>query len=101
MKSDGKNAKNALSIMKRRYYKTEARRADLEEARINAQAARLIYQLRTDANLSQKQLADLVGTTQSVISRLEDDDYDGHSLSMLGRITAAVQKRLVLTAVEA
>src|SRR5206468_11834882 len=87
MKGEGKTSKNALDIMKRRYYKTEARRADLEEARINAEAARLVYQLRTDANLSQQQLADLVGTTQSVISRLEDDDYDGHSLTMLSRIT--------------
>jgi hypothetical protein len=38
-----------------------------------------------------------VGTTQSVVSRLEDDDYDGHSLTMLARIAAALGKRLVLT----
>lgn len=45
-----------------------------EEARVNAQAARLIYQLRSDAKLNQNELAKLVGTTQSVVSRLEDDD---------------------------
>ena len=33
--------------------------------------------------LPQKELAELIGTTQSVISRLEDADYEGHSLSML------------------
>jgi hypothetical protein len=36
----------------------------------------------------------LVGTTRSVIARLEDADYDGHSLSMLARIASAVGQKL-------
>ena len=36
----------------------------------------------------------MIGTTQSVISRLEDADYEGHSLSMLNRIAEALDKRL-------
>jgi transcriptional regulator with XRE-family HTH domain len=68
------------------------RRADLEEARVNAEAARLIYQIRSDAKLSQNELA------KSVINWFEDDDYDGHSLSMLARLAAALGKHLVLTA---
>ena len=40
------------------------------EARVNAEVAQLIYDVRTKAKLTQKQLADLVGTTQSVIARL-------------------------------
>ena len=51
--------------------------------------------------LTQKQLAELVGTTQSVIARLEDADYEGHSLSMLQRIAAAVNKRLEVRFVSA
>jgi predicted transcriptional regulator len=39
-------------------------------------------------------LARKVGTTQSVISRLEDADYDGHSLAMLRRIASALEKRV-------
>ena len=35
-----------------------------------------------------------VGTTPSVISHIEDDDYEGHSLSMLRRIAAALNKRV-------
>jgi predicted transcriptional regulator len=35
-----------------------------------------------------------VGTTQSVISRLEDADYEGHSLAMLNRIAAAVERHV-------
>ena len=44
-----------------------------EEA--NAEIARKIYDLRTQAGLSQRALAKLVGTTASVICRLEDSDY--------------------------
>ena len=53
--------------------------------------------MRKKAGLSQQQLAELVGTTQSVISRLEDSDYDGHSLTMLDRIARALGKKLTLT----
>jgi transcriptional regulator with XRE-family HTH domain len=49
--------------------------------------------LRTKATLTEKALAERVGTTPSVISRLEDDDYAGHSLAMLWRIAAALNKR--------
>jgi len=52
------------------------------EASINAHVAKLIYEARIKAGLTQ-QLADLSGTKQPVIARLEDADYEGHSLSML------------------
>src|SRR5436189_2456762 len=71
------------------------------EAVINAEVAQLIYDVRSKAKLTQKQLAELVGTTQSVIARLEDADYEGHSLSMLQRIAAAVNKRLKVRFVSA
>jgi ribosome-binding protein aMBF1 (putative translation factor) len=64
------------------------------EARINAEVAQLIYDVRTKAKLTQKQLAELIGTTQSVIARLEDADYEGHSLSMLQRIASALNHRI-------
>src|SRR6267154_2636865 len=65
-----------------------------DEAVVNAEVAQLIYDVRSKAKLTQKQLAELVGTTQSVIARLEDADYEGHSLSMLQRIASALNKRL-------
>jgi transcriptional regulator with XRE-family HTH domain len=69
--------------------------ADLiEQEQANLDIARKIYELRTKAKLSQAKLAKKVGTTQSVISRLEDADYEGHSLAMLRRIASAVEKRL-------
>ena len=41
--------------------------------------------LRKESGLSQKELAQRVGTTQQQISRLESPSYEGHSLSMLRR----------------
>lgn len=62
----------------------------LAEERTNATVARQIYELRTAKGLTQKQLAKLIGTQQPVIARLEDADYEGHSLAMLHRIGAAL-----------
>lgn len=75
--------------------------AMLEEERANAEIGRKIYELRTRAGLTQKELADLVGTTASVICRLEDADYEGHSLSMLRRIAAALNRRVEIRFVPA
>jgi transcriptional regulator with XRE-family HTH domain len=54
----------------------------------------MLYAARTDAGLTQAQLAKAAGTTQQVISQLEDADYQGHSLSMLRRIAAALDRRV-------
>ena len=75
--------------------------AMLDEERANAEIGRKIYELRTRASLTQKELADLVGTTASVICRLEDADYEGHSLSMLRRIAAALNRRVEIRFVPA
>jgi transcriptional regulator with XRE-family HTH domain len=66
----------------------------LEEIRAEAEVARTIYRLRNGAKLTQQALAERVGTTASVISRLEDADYTGHSLAMLRRIAAALGRRV-------
>ncbi|MBD2497426.1 helix-turn-helix transcriptional regulator [Nostoc sp. FACHB-280] len=68
----------------------------VEEASINAEVAQLIYEARTKAGLTQKQLAELVGTKQPVIARLEDADYEGHSLSMLQKIAHVLNQRVVI-----
>lgn len=91
---------DAAEILHKRYIENDPdRKASLEAERVNAEVARLIYELRKDAGFSQKELGDMVGTTQSVISRLEDADYDGHSLSMLNRIAKALNRRLTVLTV--
>jgi len=82
---------DAVSILHRRYIGDDpVKAALLEEERLHAKVARRIQALRTEAGLSQKDLARRVGTTQSAISRLEDADYEGHSLSMLRRVADAL-----------
>lgn len=93
---------DALEILHRRYYEGRPdRQAELEKTREDMEVGRLLYDLRSKASLSQRDLAKLVGTTASVICRLEDADYDGHSLSMLRRIAAAMNKRVELRFVAA
>lgn len=83
-----------LKILQARYFDTPEARAGLEEARASAEVARQIFALRTEAGLTQRELAERVGTKNTVICRLEDDDYEGHSLSMLRRIAKALGKRV-------
>lgn len=70
--------------------------ASLERERLNAGIGLQIYDLRTAAKLTQRQLATLVGTTASVICQLEDADYYGHSLTMLHRIATALSAKIEL-----
>ncbi len=66
----------------------------IEEEHVRLEIARQIYDLRTEAGLTQRQLADRVGTSHSQIARLEDCDYEGHSMATLRRIARALGKRL-------
>ena len=75
--------------------------AAFEEELANAEVAQKIFDLRDKAKLSQRALAKLVGTTASVICQLESADYAGHSLSMLRRIAAALDKRVEIRFVPA
>jgi ribosome-binding protein aMBF1 (putative translation factor) len=89
-----KKTRNALEILERLTGDDPELREMIAEETVNAQVARMIYDARTAAGLTQKQLADLVDTQQSTIARLEDADYEGHSLSMLRRIAEALGQKL-------
>ena len=69
-------------------------RAKIDQEVINLRIAHDIRELRTKAGISQAELANRIGTTQSVISRLEDAEYGGHSLPMLQRIAAALDRSI-------
>jgi ribosome-binding protein aMBF1 (putative translation factor) len=86
--------KNALKTIDRMVGQHKELRDLIAEETINVRIARMIYNARSNAGLTQKELAKLVGTTQSVIARLEDADYEGHSLNMLNRIATALDKRV-------
>lgn len=90
-----------MEIIKRRFGidpRTDGKvQAYAEDFRI----AQIIYDARQAASLTQKELADAIGVTESVISELEDADYEGDSLSMLRRIADALQLKLRIELVPA
>ncbi len=93
--------KDALKVLERLTGKSAGVRQDIANARINFEVAQMIYDARTKARLSQRELAERIGSRQSVIARLEDADYKGHSLSMLQRIGIALGQHVELRFVAA
>jgi ribosome-binding protein aMBF1 (putative translation factor) len=86
----------AGDVMYRRYYKGKPPERIAEA---NATMAALVLGdkirlLREKAGLTQAQLAKKVGTQPSQISRIEDADYEGHSVDTLRRIATALHSTL-------
>src|SRR5258708_13643801 len=88
--------KDAVKILEKVTGNNEVVKAGIGLAKINFEVAEMIYDAGTRAGLSQSELAALIGSKQPVIARLEDADYEGHSLTMLQRIAAALEQRLEL-----
>ncbi len=95
MSSKRKPTTDAIAILERRYYSGRPDRlADLEKARLHAQLAQEIYARRKAMGLTQAELAKRAKTSASAICRLEDADYDGHSLNAVVRVMAALNRKL-------
>ena len=73
---------------------SEQTRSALEES---FSLAQMIYELRIEAGLSQRELAERMGTTQSVISRLEDGGGTGNRVDTLARVAKALGRHLVIS----
>lgn len=71
-----------------------ARAAVDDEARIT-DIRKLVFTLRTEAGLTQAELAERMGTTQSAIARMEGGGAQP-SLDSLERLAAAVGQQLVV-----
>ena len=69
---------------------------EIEEYDIDAEVRDLVISARSAANLTQKQLAQRSGVSQSNISKIENGNYQP-SLSTLKRIAGALGKRLVVS----
>ncbi|MEX2316542.1 MAG: helix-turn-helix transcriptional regulator [Pirellulales bacterium] len=91
--------RNAMRIIAHMIGDDAELRQYVADARASSEIAQVVYDLRTGAGLTQKEMADLVGTGQSAIARLEDADYEGHSLSMLNRIAEALNCHIQLSVV--
>ena len=95
MSGKRKKTSDAVTILRNRYSKGDpARLAAIEAEREKIKIAEQVYALRIERGLTQKQLADMVGTTQSVISRLESTDYESERIDTLQKLAAALQCHL-------
>lgn len=92
---------DAVKILRKRYFEGNPERLTLlEQEKAEIDIAQQLYALRVEKKLTQADLAELVGTTSSAISRLENADYSGHSLAMLRRIANAVGKAVKITFID-
>lgn len=64
------------------------------EEEFNMQVGQAVYDLRHSVGLSQADLAKLTDTTQSIISKVENADYDGSSIDILKRVCFALHTRI-------
>lgn len=78
-----------------------SRSAPTDEVRVGIEQdlalGQLIYDLRTEAGLSQRELAERMGTTQSVISRLEEGGGARNRIDTLARVATALGRHLVVS----
>ncbi len=81
-------------VKKNRGEPTANARAGIEQ---DLALGQLIYDLRTEAGLSQSALAKRMGTTQSVISRLEEGGGARNRLDTLARVATALDRHLVVS----
>ena len=81
-------------VIQRRLAGDSKLRADVEQELLKFSIGALLYEQRSKAGLTQKELAEMADTHQSVIARMEDADYSGHSLNMLSRVAAALGAEL-------
>jgi transcriptional regulator with XRE-family HTH domain len=80
--------------MKKRAAKSAAYRAALAEQRPFEEFARLVIHKRLALGLTQQELAERMGTSHSVISRLESGQHSA-SLATMRRLAQALESHLV------
>ena len=89
---------SATQILFDRFYRGKPQRiAALKRTRAELALGRQIRALREANGLSQAQLAKALGTQAPAISRIEDADYDGHSLRILRKIADYFGQNLVVS----
>jgi ribosome-binding protein aMBF1 (putative translation factor) len=97
MNKKQKRTTDAVTILHQRYIKGDPERlAAIAEEKVKLSIAEQIYSLRQQNGLTQKELGEIIGTTQSVISRLESTDYENERLDTLQRLAAALHCHLEL-----
>lgn len=92
-----KHIGSSLSVAIKEQVKNKDFRVEFEHERAISDIAQVAYNLRINAGLTQKALAEKSHTTQQVIARLESGkDHRLPSFDLLARVASAVGKRLAI-----
>ncbi|MCC3145121.1 helix-turn-helix domain-containing protein [Halanaerobium sp. Z-7514] len=83
---DHKDFKNEL-------FESKEVKEEYEKLNVMYEIKKQIIRYRIENDLTQKELADRIGTKQSAISRLENDDYNP-SVEFLDKVAHALGKKL-------
>jgi transcriptional regulator with XRE-family HTH domain len=92
---DGKSYKSYKSYKKELLKDPEVKK-EYDALQKSYDIAKMIYSIRTEANLTQEQLAKQIGTKQANISRAEKGSSN-ITISTLAKITEAVGYELLIT----
>lgn len=82
------------AFLKRKIEKDASLAIAVDIAKSDLRIAEEIYKRRKAKGMTQSSLAKAIGTSQSVIARLEDADYSKYSVRTLQRIAAALDAEL-------
>mgnify|MGYP001557865224 CR=1 FL=1 len=88
-----KGARRFRDYLKERL-KDEKFRRGFEEEGVYAEVALQIARLRVERRMSQKRLAEILHTSQQMVSRLEDPRNASYSLKTLEKLARALVKEL-------
>lgn len=89
-------AKQTYKQLKRRLLRDEKVQEDYNHLEPEFAVIRMIIKKRIKEGLSQKELAEKIGTKQSAISRLESGTYNP-SLALLQKVVEALNGRLKIS----
>ncbi len=91
MAAKRKTTTNALEIIDRRHFRGRPQMERLlDQARERLKVSEQLYYLRQAQGLTQGELAERAKTSRTVITRLENSNYDRHTLSTLCKVAGAM-----------
>lgn len=89
-----KRKHTTLNDLLRKEFKVPGSKEIFEEEYLKVNLALQIARLRKRKKLTQKQFAELMGTSQAAVSRIEKGDYEGFTLKTLQKIADATGTQL-------
>lgn len=89
-----KRTADAVSAMDRHYGNQSEWNRLVAEEELKTNVGQLVHDLRVESGLSQTKLAELIGTSQSIISMVENADYGGSALEILARVCFALHRNI-------